>query len=275
MQILGTLLMLQGIPYDSKEGFAICGALTSIMHMTSYATSAELAKQAGPFPRYEENKYNMLRVLRNHRRAAYNVPNEEYEGLTIYPVGINPQNCPSDLLKAAREDADKAVELGELYGFRNAQVTVIAPTGTIGLVMDCDTTGVEPDFALVKFKKFAGGGYFKIINQSIPPALEKLGYNKDQINEIIRYAKGSGSLDGCPYINPQSLKAKGFTDEIIAKVEKSFPSVFDITFAFNKFSLSTEFLTKTLGFDEDEINSYDFDVLEQIRIFKNRNFICK
>ena len=276
---LGTLLMLQGIPYDSREGFAICGALTSIMHMTSYATSAELAKQAGPFPRYEENKVNMLRVLRNHRRASYNVPNEEYEGLTIYPVGINPQYCPSDLLKAAREDADKAVELGELYGFRNAQVTVIAPTGTIGLVMDCDTTGVEPDFALVKFKKLAGGGYFKIINQSIPPALEKLGYNKDQISEIVRYAKGSGSLDGCPYINPQSLKAKGFTDEIIAKVNKSLPSVFDITFAFNKFSLGTDFLIKTLKFDEDEINSFDFDVLSQLGFSKTEissanDYVC-
>ncbi|HCY74653.1 MAG TPA: vitamin B12-dependent ribonucleotide reductase [Ignavibacteriales bacterium] len=276
---LGTLLMLQGIAYDSREGFAICGALTSIMHMTSYATSAELAKQAGPFPRYEENKINMLRVLRNHRRAAYNVPNEEYEGLTIYPVGINPQYCPSDLLKAARADADKAVELGELYGFRNAQVTVIAPTGTIGLVMDCDTTGVEPDFALVKFKKLAGGGYFKIINQSIPPALEKLGYNKDQIGEIVRYAKGAGSLEGCPYINPQSLKAKGFTDEIITKIEKSLPSVFDITFAFNKFTVGTDFLTKTLGFDENEINSYDFDVLSKLGFSKTEissanDYVC-
>lgn len=276
---LGSLLMQQGIPYDSKEGFAICGALTAIMHMTAYATSAELAKQAGPFPRYEENKENMLRVLRNHRRAAYNVPNEEYEGLTIYPVGINPQHCPSDLLKAAREDADRAVEMGELYGFRNAQVTVIAPTGTIGLVMDCDTTGVEPDFALVKFKKLAGGGYFKIINQSIPPALEKLGYNKDQINEIVRYAKGSGSLEGCPYINPQSLRAKGFTDEVIAKIEKALPSVFDINFAFNKFTLGTDFLIKTLKFSEEEINSYDFDLLTKLGFSKNEiasanDYIC-
>lgn len=276
---LGTLLMLQGIPYDSREGFAIAGAITSIMHMTSYATSAELSKQAGPFMRYEENKENMLRVIRNHRRAAYNVPNEEYEGLTIYPVGINPQYCPSDLLKAAREDSDRAIELGELYGFRNAQVTVIAPTGTIGLVMDCDTTGVEPDFALVKFKKLAGGGYFKIINQSIPPALEKLGYNKDQITEIVKYAKGSGSLEGCPYINPQSLKAKGFTDDIIAKIEKSLPSVFDITFAFNKFSLGTDFLVKTLGFDEDEINSFDFDVLTKLGFSKTEissanDYVC-
>ena len=183
---LGSLLMLQGIPYDSNEGFAICGAITAIMHMVAYATSAELAKEVGPFPRYNENKDDMLRVLRNHRRAAYNISQEEYEGLSIFPIGINPKYCPSDLLKAAREDADKAVELGELYGYRNAQVTAIAPTGTIGLVMDCDTTGVEPDYALVKFKKLAGVGYFKIINQSIPPALEKLGYNKDQINEIVK-----------------------------------------------------------------------------------------
>jgi ribonucleoside-diphosphate reductase alpha chain len=276
---LGTLLMLQGIPYDSREGFAICGAITSIMHSTAYATSAELAKKAGPFPRYEENKQNMQRVLRNHRRAAYNVPNEEYEGLTIYPVGINPQYCPSDLLKAAREDSDKAVELGELYGYRNAQVTVIAPTGTIGLVMDCDTTGVEPDFALVKFKKLAGGGYFKIINQSIPPALEKLGYNKDQITEIVRYAKGTGSLEGCPYINPQSLRAKGFSDEIIARIEKALPSVFDISFAFNKFSIGTDFLTKTLGFEENEFDSYDFDILGKLGFSKTEissanDYVC-
>src|SRR5690606_16216287 len=165
---LGSLLMLEGIPYDSPEAFAICGALTAIMHMTAYATSAEMAKELGPFPKYEKNKEAMLRVIRNHRRAAYNVPNEEYEGLSIFPVGIDPKHCPSDLLEAAREDADRALELGTENGFRNAQVTVIAPTGTIGLVMDCDTTGVEPDYALVKFKKLAGGGYFKIINQSIP-----------------------------------------------------------------------------------------------------------
>ncbi|MGQ9797772.1 MAG: vitamin B12-dependent ribonucleotide reductase [Ignavibacterium sp.] len=276
---LGALLMLQGIPYDSNEGFAIAGALTAIMHMTAYATSAELAKEVGPFPRYEENKENMLRVLRNHRRAAYNVPNEEYEGLTIFPVGIDPKHCPSDLLQAAREDADRAVELGTLYGYRNAQVTAIAPTGTIGLVMDCDTTGIEPDFALVKFKKLAGGGYFKIINSSIPPALEKLGYNKDQINEIIKYAKGSATLEGCPYINPQSLKAKGFTDEIIKKIDKTLPSVFDISFAFNRYTIGDEFLIKTLGFREDEINSYDFDLLQRLGFSKQEiatanDYIC-
>ncbi len=276
---LGSLLMLQGIPYDSNEGFAICGALTAIMHMTSYATSAEMAKEAGPFSKYEKNKDAMLRVIRNHRRAAYNVPHEEYEGLSIYPVGINPKHCPSDLLKAAREDADLALEMGTQYGFRNAQVTVIAPTGTIGLVMDCDTTGVEPDFALVKFKKLAGGGYFKIINQSIPPALERMGYNKDQINEIVKYAKGAGSLEGCPYINHESLKAKGFTEEALAKIERVLPSVFELSFAFNKFTLGLDFLTKKLNIPEDDIDSYDFNLLSTLGFSKQEiasanDYVC-
>ena len=276
---LGSLLMLQGIPYDSNEGFAICGALTAIMHMTSYAASAEMAKEAGPFSKYEKNKEAMLRVVRNHRRAAYNVPHEEYEGLSIYPVGINPKHCPSDLLKAAREDADLALEMGTQYGFRNAQVTVIAPTGTIGLVMDCDTTGVEPDFALVKFKKLAGGGYFKIINQSIPPALERMGYNKDQINEIVKYAKGSGSLEGCPYINHESLKAKGFTEEALAKIERVLPSVFELSFAFNKYTLGLDLLTKKLNIPEDDIDSYDFNLLSALGFSKQEiasanDYVC-
>jgi ribonucleoside-diphosphate reductase alpha chain len=276
---LGSLLMLQGIPYDSSEAFAVCGAITAIMHMSAYATSAEMAKELGTFPQYEKNKNNMLRVLRNHRRAAYNVPNDEYEGLTINPLGINPKYCPSELLKAAREDADRALELGTTHGFRNAQVTVIAPTGTIGIVMDCDTTGVEPDFALVKFKKLAGGGYFKIINQSIPLALERLGYNKDQINEIVKYAKGSGTLVGCPYINPESLKAKGFTDEVLNKIDKSLPSVFDLNFAFNKFVIGSDFLIKKLNFTDDEINEYDFNLLEKLGFSKQEiasanDYVC-
>jgi ribonucleoside-diphosphate reductase alpha chain len=276
---LGSLLMLQGIPYDSNEAFAICGALTAIMHMSAYAASAEMAKEIGPFVKYDKNKKQMLRVIRNHRRAAYNVPSEEYEGLTIYPVGIDPKYCPSDLLKAAREDADRALELGTEFGFRNAQVTVIAPTGTIGLVMDCDTTGVEPDFALVKFKKLAGGGYFKIINQSIPPALEKLGYNKDQITEIVKYAKGAGTLEGCPYINSESLKAKGFTEELISKIDKILPSVFEIGFAFNKFTTGSDFLLTKLKLNEDDINSYDFNLLAALGFSKQEiasanDYIC-
>ena len=265
---LGSLLMLQGIPYDSDKAFSICGALTAIMHMTAYSTSAKMAAELGTFPRYENNKKHMLKVIKNHRRAAYNVPNEEYEGLTIKPLGINPQHCPSDLLKAAREDSDKALELGEKHGYRNAQVTVVAPTGTIGLLMDCDTTGVEPDYALVKFKKLAGGGYFKIINQSIPPALEMLGYNKDQIDEIVKYAKGHGSLSGCPSINPDTLKAKGFTEEAVAKIEKALPSVFEIGFAFNKFTLGMDFIVKKLRIPADKINSFDFDLLKELGFSK-------
>jgi ribonucleoside-diphosphate reductase alpha chain len=276
---LGSLLMLQGIPYDSSEAFAICGALTAIMHMTAYITSAEMAKELKPFPGYENNKDNMLRVLRNHRRAAYNVPNEEYEGLSIFPVGIDPKHCPSDLLKAAREDADSAVELGSQHGFRNAQVTVIAPTGTIGLVMDCDTTGVEPDYALVKFKKLAGGGYFKIINQSVPPALERLGYNNDQITEIVKYVNGSGTLSGCPYINYESLKAKGFPDEVLDKIERALPSAFELSFAFNETTLDADFLIKKLNIDPEEFKSIDFNFLTAIGFSKQEiatanDFIC-
>lgn len=276
---LGSLLMRQGISYDSKEAYAICGALTAIMHMRSYAASAEMAKELSPFPKFEENREPMLKVIRNHRRSAYNVPKEEYENLTVYPMGINPEYCPSDLLEAAREDADIALELGEKYGFRNAQVTVIAPTGTIGLVMDCDTTGIEPDFALVKFKKLAGGGYFKIINQSIPPSLKKLGYNDDQIREIVKYAKGSGSLIGCPYINYESLKAKGFTDDILNKIESILPSVFELSFAFNKFTLGEKFLKNNLNIPEEKIDDFGFDLLTELGFSKEEiavanDYVC-
>lgn len=261
---IGALLMVQGIPYDSKEAMAITGAITAIMHMSAYATSAEMAKEFGTFPYYEKNKNNMLRVIRNHRRAAYNVPKEEYENLSITPKGINPKYCPSDLLEAAREDADKALQLGEQFGFRNAQVTVIAPTGTIGLVMDCDTTGIEPDYALVKFKKLAGGGYFKIINQSVPPALSRMGYSEEQIKEIIKYAKGSGTLVGCPYINHASLKSKGFTDEVLNKIEKALPGTFEIGFVFNSYTLGMDFLTDTLKFSKKEVLSPDFNLLREL-----------
>src|SRR5262249_37234990 len=181
---LGTLLMRAGIPYASPKAYAIAGALSAILCGESYATSAELAKELGPFPGYQHNQQHMLRVIRNHRRAAYNASAAEYEGLSITPPGIDAQLCPKDLLEAARTAWDRALQLGEKHGYRNAQVTVIAPTGTIGLLMDCDTTGVEPDFALVKFKKLAGGGYFKIVNQSLPPALKKLGYSPAQIDDI-------------------------------------------------------------------------------------------
>ena len=276
---LGAMLMVKGIPYDSQEALAVTGALTSILHMTSYATSAEMAGELGTFPRYKDNENEMLRVIRNHRRAAYNIAATEYEGLSIPPLGINKNHCPEELLKAAREDSDKALELGEKFGYRNAQVTVIAPTGTIGLLMDCDTTGVEPDFALVKFKKLAGGGYFKIINESVPPALKNLGYKDKEIIEIIKYTKGHGSLIGCPGINAQSLTDKGFTKEVLAKIEKSLPSVFDISFTFNKWTLGVGFCMNALGFSEEQLDDPGFNVLKELgytneQIDDANNYVC-
>lgn len=276
---LGALLMLQGIPYDSNEALSITGALTAIMHMRAYATSAEMAMELGPFAKYKENESSMLRVIRNHRRAAYNAPPEEFEGLSIFPMGINKKYCPDDLLVAAREDADRALLFGEKYGFRNAQVTVIAPTGTIGLVMDCDTTGVEPDFALVKFKKLAGGGYFKIINESVPQALKKLGYTEMEINDIIRYTKGHGTLKGCPHINAQSLSEKGFTKDVLSVLEKSLPSVFDINFAFNKWTLGSDFCKDVLGFKDEQLDDFSFNILKALGFTKDQvdeanDYVC-
>ena len=276
---LGALLMRQGIPYDSGEALAITGALTSILHMKSYATSAEMAKELGTFPEYEKNKYHMLRVIRNHRRAAYNEAPEEYENLSITPMGINRKFCPDDLLKAARHDSDEALTLGEQYGYRNAQVTVIAPTGTIGLVMDCDTTGVEPDFALVKFKKLAGGGYFKIINESVPSALKFLGYTEHEIEDIVKYCKGHGTLFGCPHINTQSLSEKGFTADVITQIEKSLPSVFDINFSFNKWTIGGDFCKDTLGFSDEQLDDFNFNMLRALgftgeQIEEANDYIC-
>lgn len=276
---LGAALMVQGAPYDSDKGSAITGALTSVMHMKAYATSAELAKELGTFERYEKNKEHMLRVMRNHRRAAYNTADEEYEGLTIKPIGISEEYCPDYLLEAAREDSDKAVELGEKYGYRNAQVTVIAPTGTIGLVMDCDTTGIEPDFALVKFKKLAGGGYFKIINQSVPRALINLGYSEQEIEEIVAYAKGKASLVDCPHINENSLKEKGFTDEKIETLEQVLPGSFDIKFAFNHWNLGEDFCKNELGITEEQLSNHNFDMLRFLGFSKKQiqeanDYVC-
>ncbi|NBW70627.1 MAG: vitamin B12-dependent ribonucleotide reductase [Bacteroidetes bacterium] len=261
---IGAALMVQGIPYDSDKGIAIAGAITAIMHMKAYETSAELAAELGTFGGYERNKEHMLRVMRNHRRAAYNESPEAYEGLTVTPMGIDTENCPDYLLKAARQTADAAVEKGEKYGYRNAQVTVLAPTGTIGLVMDCDTTGIEPDFALVKFKKLAGGGYFKIINQSVPNALKTLGYSDRESKEIINYAKGYASLKGCPHINPESLAEKGFGEEQLAAIEAALPSSFDIKFAFNHFTLGEDFCKDTLGLTEEQLNDFTFDMLRYL-----------
>ncbi|TVQ04377.1 MAG: vitamin B12-dependent ribonucleotide reductase [Balneolaceae bacterium] len=276
---LGAALMVQGVPYDSVKGSAIAGALTCILHMKSYAASAELAKELGPFEAYERNKTHMLRVMRNHRRAAYNAAENDYEGLTIKPTGIDAGICPDYLLEAARKDADDAVDAGEKYGYRNAQVTVIAPTGTIGLVMDCDTTGIEPDFALVKFKKLAGGGYFKIINQCVPLALKNLGYAKNEIEEIIRYAKGSGSLNGCPYINETSLREAGFTQEKLESIEAALPGSFDIKFAFNHWTLGEDFCKDVLNITEEQLSDFNFDMLKFLGFSKEQiqaanDYIC-
>src|SRR6195952_4363488 len=232
---LGSMLMVSGIAYDSEDARGIAGAITAIMTGIAYKTSAELAAHLGAFSRYEENKHHMLRVMRNHRAAAYDAM-DAYEGIEIKPQGINAKYCPDYLLKAATKAWDDAVMMGEKHGYRNAQTTVIAPTGTIGLVMDCDTTGVEPDFALVKFKKLSGGGYFKIINQSVPQALRNLKYSEKEIEEIVNYAKGHATLEGAPFINFNSLAQKGFTALDMQKLEDAMASAFEIGFVFNVYT---------------------------------------
>ncbi len=265
---IGGLLMTSGIPYDSAEGRAIGGALTAIMTGVAYATSAEMAGELGAFPDYERNAENMLRVIRNHRRAAHG-QSDGYEGLSVNPVPLKADECPhADLIEHARAAWDRALELGEKHGYRNAQATVIAPTGTIGLVMDCDTTGIEPDFALVKFKKLAGGGYFKIINRAVPEALRTLGYSEAQIAEIEAYAVGHGNFDQAPAINPTSLKGKGFDDEKIAAVNGALKSAFDIKFAFNKWTLGEDFCKETLGLTDEQLDDFSFDMLAALGFTK-------
>ncbi|MGB8639055.1 MAG: vitamin B12-dependent ribonucleotide reductase, partial [Pseudolabrys sp.] len=258
---IGGLLMTAGIPYDSDAGRAICGALTAIMTGVSYATSAEMAEKLGPFPGYKKNREHMLRVMRNHRRAAYG-ERSGYEKVATHPVPLDHAACSDQtLIDHAKAAWDRVLALGEKHGYRNAQATVIAPTGTIGLVMDCDTTGIEPDFALVKFKKLAGGGYFKIINRAVPEALRTLGYSEADIAEIEAYAVGHGTLSQAPAINHTTLKAKGFTDEAIAKVEKALPTAFDIKFAFNKWTLGEEYCRDKLGIPAEDLASPTFDLL--------------
>ncbi|MBV9986713.1 MAG: adenosylcobalamin-dependent ribonucleoside-diphosphate reductase, partial [Chitinophagaceae bacterium] len=259
---LGSMLMVSGIPYDSEEARGIAGAITAIMTGVSYATSAEMAGFLGAFAKYEENKEDMLRVMRNHRAAAYDAE-EAYVGLEIKPQGIKAQHCPDYLLKAATKAWDEAVQLGEKYGYRNAQTTVIAPTGTIGLVMDCDTTGVEPDFALVKFKKLSGGGYFKIINQSVPQALRNLNYTPEQAEAIEKYAVGAATFEGAPFVNPAVLTEKGFTAQEIEKLNGAAKSAFEIGFLFNRFTLGDECMQR-LGFTEAQYSDWNFNLLEEL-----------
>ncbi|PPB81676.1 ribonucleoside-diphosphate reductase class II [Albidovulum inexpectatum] len=261
---IGGLLMNMGLPYDSDEGRALCGALTAIMTGVAYATSAEMAGELGAFPAYERNAPHMLRVIRNHRRAAHG-ETDGYEGLAVKPVALDHANCPDKTLsELARKAWDDALKLGEAHGYRNAQTTVIAPTGTIGLVMDCDTTGIEPDFALVKFKKLAGGGYFKIINRSVPAALEKLGYSSAEIEEIVAYAVGHGSLGNCPGINHTTLIGHGFGKEQLDRIEAALPTAFDIRFVFNQWTLGEEFCRETLGIPAEKLNDPSFDLLRHL-----------
>ena len=265
---IGGLLMNMGLGYDSDEGRALCGALTALMTGVSYATSAEMAGELGAFPGYEKNASHMLRVMRNHRRAAHG-ETDGYEDLAVLPVVLDHANCPdAELSKLAKGAWDTALSLGEEHGYRNAQVSVIAPTGTIGLVMDCDTTGIEPDFALVKFKKLAGGGYFKIINQSVPAALSTLGYPTSQIEEIVSYAVGHGTMGNAPDINPTTLTGHGFGPEELQKIEAALPTAFDIRFVFNQWTLGADFCTGTLGIPEAKLNDPAFDLLSHLGFSK-------
>jgi ribonucleoside-diphosphate reductase alpha chain len=265
---IGGLLMAMGLPYDSDEGRALCAALTAVMTGVAYATSAEMAGELGAFPGFARNRDAMLRVIRNHRRAAYG-ETKGYEGLSVPPVPLDHANCPDKALaEHAKHAWDEALALGERHGYRNAQATVIAPTGTIGLVMDCDTTGIEPDFALVKFKKLAGGGYFKIINRMVPQALKVLGYDESQIEDIIRYAVGHGTLETAPGVNHAALRAKGFTAGALQALEAALATAFDVRFAFNKWVLGEEFCVAGLGFTAEQLNEVGFDMLAELGFTK-------
>jgi len=265
---LGGLLMASGLPYESEAGRAYCGAISAIMTGIAYATSAEMAAELGAFPGYAKNREAMLRVMRNHRRAAYGAETD-YEGLSVPPVPLDAEVCPERaLIRAAKHAWDRALELGEAHGYRNAQASVIAPTGTIGLVMDCDTTGIEPDFAIVKFKKLAGGGYFKIINRTVPEALRTLGYDEQEIEDIIRYAVGCGTLVDAPGINHERLTEKGFTRAALQSLEAGLASAFDIKFAFNHWTLGRDFCVKVLGFTAEQIDDLAFDMLAALGFTK-------
>ena len=267
---IGSLLMRMGIPYDDNRASAICGALTSVLGGISYATSAEMASIKGPFPRYEHNKENMQRVIRNHRRAAYKKPDEDYEGLTVKPKGIDPNYCPEYLLSAAKHSWDLAVDLGEKNGFRNAQSTVIAPTGTIGIVMDCDTTGIEPDFALVKFKTLAGGGMLRIINQSVPLALNRLGYDVFQSKEIVDYIIGSGTFEGSPEINRKSLKKKGLIPEVIDSIESQIEHFTSLSLLITPSLVGHDFCKQKLRVEDSHFEELDFSLLSHLGFTKEQ-----
>ena len=258
---VGGFLMSSGLPYDSDAGRALCGALSALMTGVCYATSAEIAGERGAFPGHAPNADHMLRVMRNHRRAAYGEASG-YEALSVAPVPLDRSACPDlPLVDAARRAWDRAIALGEAHGYRNAQVSVVAPTGTIGLVMDCDTTGIEPDFALVKFKKLAGGGYFKVVNRGVPEALKTLGYRPSEIAEIEVYAVGHGNLRQAPGVTTSALRARGFTDDKLAALDAALASAFDIKFAFNKWTLGSDFLVENLKVPVSKLDEPGFELL--------------
>lgn len=275
---LGSVLMMSGLPYESEDAYAFAGCVTAIMTGESYRTSAEMSKFMGPFPKFEFNRADMLRVIRNHRRAVFNSPADEYEKLVAIPMGIKPEYAPAYLLTAAREVWNEALAWGEKYGYRNAQTTLLAPTGTIGLLMDCATTGVEPDFALVKFKKLAGGGYFRIVNESVPAALKALRYNDEQINDILNYARGTADITGAPHINAQTLKAKGFNDEDIKKINDTLKGAFDIKFVFNVWNLGEDCM-KRVGLASEIYSDSNFNMLRALgfteeQIDEANEYVC-
>ena len=261
---LGALLMSMGLSYGSPKALAITGALTSILTGEAYATSAEMAESLGAFSKYKENKGAMLRVIRNHQRAALGASCHEYEGLSIIPMSIQAALVPQELLSTARTVWERALKLGTKFGFRNAQVSVIAPTGTIGLLMDCDTTGIEPDFSLVKFKKLAGGGYFRIINRSVPRALKNLKYASDEIESIVKYCIGHATLEKAPEVNEDSLRKKGFTSDSLRKIETAIATGFDIQYLFTPFILGEKFCAEYLKMSPTEISNPSFSVLKKI-----------
>jgi ribonucleoside-diphosphate reductase alpha chain len=275
---LGSVLMMSGIPYESEEAYAFAASVTSLMTAESYKASAEMSKLLGPFPKFEYNRADMLRVIRNHRRAAFDVEESEYEKLTVKPIGIKAEFAPAYLLAAARESWNEALAMGEKYGYRNAQTTLLAPTGTIGLLMDCATTGVEPDFALVKFKKLAGGGYFRIVNEAVPLALKNLGYSEVETNDIVNYMRGTADITTAPHINATTLKAKGFNDEDITAINKALKGAFEIKFVFNVWSLGEDCL-KRAGFKPEEYNAPDFNMLKAMdftdeQIEQANEYVC-
>jgi len=253
---LGTLLMQLGIPYDSDEGRTICAALTSILCGHAYATSAEIAASKGSFSGFQRNRQPMLRVMGKHREAAYRINEPGGPGITE----DRPTACPPELIQAAQEDWDLACKLGEMYGYRNSQTTVLAPTGTIGLLMDCDTTGIEPDFALVKFKKLAGGGYFKIVNQSVPRALQRLGYTEAQIADIVSYVTGTNTFTGAPHCGRKALLENGLTEREIEKAEIALRGVFDVGFALAPWVIGTDAYER-LGIKPEVYNKPGFHLL--------------